>query len=150
MSQLLKVPNILVQKRAPKRARKCTRKRAQDGKWHWIDAQACGLSNAFPSLIRAARARQEKSLYDECRTQLKDAVGNMTTDSQSPSHFGRQQLFHCLLPPTLCTIVCLLYFWTLSQRWESYPHSSELCEALDLDSMARRFYAPVVDFAPLP
>ena len=40
MSQLLEVPNILVQKRAPKRARKCNRKRARDGKWHRIDALA--------------------------------------------------------------------------------------------------------------
>ena len=31
--------------------------------------------------------RQEKSLYDECRAQLEDALGILTADSQSPCYF---------------------------------------------------------------
>ena len=33
--------------------------------------------------------RQEKSLYDECRAQLEDALGILTADSQSPCHFAQ-------------------------------------------------------------
>ena len=38
-----------------------------------------------------ATARQEKSLYDECRAQSQDALGILTIDSQSRRHFGKER-----------------------------------------------------------